>query len=442
MIADIDRNLQETAIHRELAERMVLSTALLDSSTLLEHLSGLEPRDIRNVALRRLFELVAAMQKNHEPITTQSVTVAASKNGLVATLGGYDQFRKILNEAPNIAHATYYRNEVRRLAKADRAYQSVIDAAIRISHKNCDIEKELQFLRSLHADEPSVEETLVPCDQALESLLESRASARCRISFGIPCLDAFVTGGLDPKWLVLVGARFGKGKSALAAQLFANSVQEDHGAVFFSLEMTRQEVLQRVCSNELGVPMTAWRKQERSNQVNEAIAEFRQRMRHRKWWIDDKPSQTIDSIRSKCELLKLRDGLDLIIIDNLQLIQSKLDSRQPRDVHFTTISKKLKIMAKELDAVVVLLCQLDTEAAKQRPTSANWAGGKAIEGDADVAIMIHEDKEKYEIISTKIRNGQGGGFLPIKFDGLYQRFESAQVSEYQNDFASYQATKE
>ena len=434
MIAEINRNLQETAIHRDMAERMVLSTAILDCPTLLEHLSALEPRDIANDVLRRLFEIVGAMQRNHEPVTSQSVLLAASKAGLLAALGGADEFNRLLNAAPNVAHATYYRNEVRRLATADRAYQSAIDSAIRLSHKDCDVEGELQYLRSLHADESSVEDSLIDCDRALEGLSKKTSAARCQVKFGVPCLDSFVTGGLDSKWLVLIGARFGKGKSALGCQLFSNAVQESYSSVFFSLEMTREEVLQRVCSNELGIPMTAWRKQERPASVNRAIAEFRQRMRGRKWWIDDRAIQTIDSIRSKCELVKLRDGLDLVIIDNLQLVRSKLDARQPRDIHYSTISKQLKIMAKELDCVVVLLCQLDTEAAKQRPTSANWASAKAIEGDSDVAVMIHEADGQYEIIATKVRNGQGGKFLPIKFDGLYQRFESAQVNEFAGDF--------
>lgn len=88
-------------------------------------------------------------------------------------------------------------------------------------------------------------------------------------------------------------------------------------------------------------------------------------------------------------------------------------------------------MAKDLDCVVVLLCQLDTEAAKQRPTSANWASAKSIEGDANVALMIHESDKQFEIIGTKIRDGVPG-FIQIKFDGLYQRFEDA--NEYAKDF--------
>ena len=431
MISYIDQNLQETAMHRDIAERMVLSTGIMDPSTLLEHLVALEPKDIHNDALRQLFAIAGAMQKNKEPITTQSVLVAASRAGLIAALGGLHGFNELISTAPNVAHANYYRNEVKRLAKANRTFQATIDCAIRLSHKDCDVDGELKFLRSLHADESSSGETLMACDQALERLAMVTTASRCQVKFGIPCLDSFVTGGLDCKWLVLLGARFGKGKSALGCQLFSNAVQDNRSAVMFSLEMTREEVLQRVCSNEMGIPMTAWRKKNRPSEVNQSIADFRKRMKGRNWWIDDCAIQTVDSIRSKCELLKLRDGLDLVIVDNLQLVLSKLESRQPRDIHYNTISKLLKVMAKELDCVVVLLCQLDTEAAKQRPTSANWASAKSIEGDADVALMIHEADEQFEIIGTKIRNGVAG-FIPIMFDGLYQRFESA--SEYVGDF--------
>ncbi len=434
MIADIDRNLPETAMHRAIAERMVLSTAILDTPTLLEHLSGLEPKDIANVALRRLFEVVGAMQQNGEPVTSQAVLLAASRAGIIQLMGGPEEFAKLVDEAPNVAHATYYRNEVRRLAKADRAFQAALDCAVRLSHKDVNVEAELQYLRTLHDQESSTEESLVSCDTALGSLASTSSAARCQIKFGVPCLDSLVTGALDSKWLVLIGARFGKGKSALACQLFSNAVAEGFSSCFFSLEMSKEEVLQRVCSNELGIPMTAWRKKERSESVKRSIDEFRQRMRGRRWWIDDRARQSVDSIKSKCELLKLRDGLDLLIIDNLQLIQSKLDPRQPRDVHYSTISKQLKVIAKELDCVVVLLCQLDTEAAKQRPTSANWASAKAIEGDADVALMIHAEQKSYEIIGTKIRNGEGGKLVPIRFDGLYQRFESAQEEGLQNVF--------
>ena len=185
--------------------------------------------------------------------------------------------------------------------------------------------------------------------------------------------------------------------------------------------------------------MTAWRKDQRPKDLNRLIADFRQRTKGRKWWIDDQASQTIDSIRFACESLKFKEGLDLIIIDNLQLIRSELDARQPRDVHYTAMSKALKVMAKKLDCVIVLLCQLDTEAATKRPTSANWASAKAIEGDANVALMIHSfveregDEPQFEIIGTKIRDGKPG-FIPIRFDGLHQRFESEPVGEFAGDF--------
>ena len=431
MTNDIDRNLVETAMHRDLAERMVLSTALIDTPTLLAHLTALEPRDICNGVLRQLFELVGAMQRNKQPVTTQSILLAASRAGLINALGGPHGFNQLIETAPNVAHATFYRNEVRRLAKASRAFQAAMDSATRLSHKGCDADGELQFLRSLHTEESSTSDTLIDCDRALQRLASVNSSSRCQIKFGIPSLDAFVTGGLDCKWLVLVGARFGKGKSALGCQLFSNAVHDGKSAVMFSIEMTCDEVMQRVCTNEVGIPATAWRKKQRPADVNPSIDALRRQMNGRRWWVDDRASQTVESIRSKCELLKLRDGLDLVVIDNLQLIRSKLDSRQPRDIHYSTISKELKIMAKDLDCVVVLLCQLDTEAAKQRPTSANWASAKSIEGDADVALMIHESEDRFEIIGTKIRNGKAG-FIPINFDGLYQRFES--VNEYARDF--------
>ncbi|XZE46932.1 replicative DNA helicase [Pirellulaceae bacterium SH467] len=412
---------------------MVLSTALLDPQVLLEHLTGLESRDIANVALRQLFELVSKMQRNKEPITLHSVLLACSRSGLIQDLGGPVGFNELLDSAPSIAHATYYRKELQRLAETERTFQSVYDSVIRLSHKDCDIDRELQYLRKIHDGHASTEDSLAHCNDVLQQLTEKATSSRCKVTFGIPSLDGLVTGGLDCKWLVLIGGRFGKGKSTLACQLFSHAVQEGRCVAMFSLEMTRHEVLERVCSNEIGIPMTAWRKQNRPPEVSIAIEKMRRQSSNCKWWIDDRASQTIDSIRSKCELLKLRDGLDLVIIDNLQLIQSRLDARQPRDLHYTTISRSLKVMAKELDCVVVLLCQLDTEAAKQRPTSANWASAKAIEADADVALMIHESNEQYEIIGTKIRNGIGGRFVPVKFDGLYQRFESAGL---QNEFSS------
>jgi replicative DNA helicase len=430
---DLYANLNSQAEYRIQAERMVLSTCFLDSATLIEHLSKLDSRDIYDDALRKLFELVQAMQRNGEPVTTQSVLLACSRAGLIDALGGPSGFHQLVEAAPNIAHAKYFRSEVQRLAKANRAYQAAYNSAIRLSHKDCDVEAELQLLHSLKASEPTLEESLVHCDLAIDSLLQNQPSSRCKITFGIPTLDSFVGGNLDCKWLVLIGARFGKGKSALACQLFSNAVQERCSSLLFSLEMTRAEILQRVVTNEMGIPMTSWRTSNRTEEELRAIQEFQRRTRACDWWVDDSPDQTVDSIRNKCELTKLRDGLDLVIIDNLQLIRSKLDSRQPRDVHFTTISKALKVMAKELDCCVALLCQLDAEAAKQRPTSANWASAKAIEGDADVAFMIHEADEKFEIVCTKNRHGQNG-YLPIKFDGLYQRFESVFPNEYAKDF--------
>jgi replicative DNA helicase len=447
VVDDITRNLDETSQHRHKVERMLLSMLMaFPRECFLKVAAVVSKSDFHDPVLRRLFETMRVMQSIGEPITTESIIVACSRNGIVEEIGGENEFRALLMTAPNAAHADFYSKELNRLAISERAYQATIDSAVRLSHKNCNVASELEFLRTLGSNE-SIGSQILSGRQALDQILKNEESeSRVVVEFGVPELDKLIGNGIAAKKLMLLGGRFGKGKSALACQIVGNAIRTGKRSLVFSLEMTVDEINQRILSCEVGIPMTAWKRKRNPNEQR-LIEEFKNETDDL-WRIDDSPSHSLDSIRNAIQRAILDEGVDLVVIDNIQLIDSGLDSRQPTYVHLKRISTMMKKTAREFDVAVLLLAQLDTDAGKpdREPNSTSWAGGKDIEGDCDIGLMLHQvdenqvtDRLDYLAIATKVRDAKRGR-IGVVFDRLYQRFESQPATStyqggYFDDFA-------
>ncbi len=231
-----------------------------------------------------------------------------------------------------------------------------------------------------------------------------------------------ITGGLQPGELIIIASRPSMGKTALALNIARNAAL-DHGkkVAVFSLEMTTRSLILRLLASEAEIDFSTLRKGFLANSAYRRLTEAGDRLSRAEIWIDDSGIATILEIKAKCRRLKAERGLDLVMVDYLQLASA--DGRRDRkDLEIAEISRGLKALAKELQLPVVALSQLNRgpeqrDPDKRRPILGDLRESGAIEQDADVIAFIYrdviynketEDPKLAELEIAKQRNGPTG----------------------------------
>jgi replicative DNA helicase len=260
------------------------------------------------------------------------------------------------------------------------------------------------------------------------------------LSTGYQALDE-MTGGLQPGELFILAARPSMGKTALALNVGRNAaVDSGNRVAVFSLEMTTRSLVMRMLSSEAQVDFAAFRSGLISTDAHSRLMASAGRLSDAKLWIDDTGSASILEIRAKCRRLKSQHGLDLVIVDYLQLARGDRNT-QSREQEISEISRGLKGLAKELDIPVMALSQLNRgpESRKEdkRPMLADLRESGAIEQDADIIGFIYRDivynketefENLAELIIAKQRNGPTGT-IKLEFEGRYAQFRDWPVSD-------------
>ncbi len=239
--------------------------------------------------------------------------------------------------------------------------------------------------------------------------------------------------GLQRSDLLLIAARPAMGKTAFSLNLVQNAALEGNASVaVFSLEMSKEQLVQRMLSSQSAVELSKIK----TGTINEhdwpRILEAMSVLSSTKIHIDDTPGIKISELRSKCRKLKMEKGLDLILIDYLQLMEGE-GNNESRQQEISKISRSLKVIAKELDCPVVALSQLSRapeQRADHRPMLSDLRESGAIEQDADIVMFLyrdeyyHPDSEKKnigEVIISKNRHGETGA-VELVWLGEIQKF--------------------
>ena len=252
------------------------------------------------------------------------------------------------------------------------------------------------------------------------------------IPTGFSGLDQ-LTNGLHPGQMIVVAARPAMGKSTLALDFArAAAIKHNRPTIFFSLEMGRSEIAMRLMSAEGAVPLQSMRKGSLDSRDWTTIASTRGRINDAPLYIDDSPNMTLVEIRAKCRKLKQRVGLQMVVIDYLQLMTSgkRVESRQQEVSEF---SRALKLLAKELQVPVIALSQLNRgpeQRADKKPAISDLRESGSIEQDADMVILLHREAAyekdspragEADLIVAKHRNGPTDT-VTVAFQGHFSRF--------------------
>ncbi len=256
---------------------------------------------------------------------------------------------------------------------------------------------------------------------AFEDLLAELNTGQGAISTGIPSLDRATYGGLEAGNLAIIAARPGIGKTALALHLARGIAAAGKRVLFFSLEMTRVELVKRFCIGAGAARANDFR---RDDPNFEAIGAAGRLFKNKDWplFVDD-TSRRLEDIRAGMVLAKNRRGLDIVFVDYLGLVRSSKDDRTPQYLKIEDIVIQMKRFAQELSIPVVLLCQLNREAEKEsrEPRLSDLRDSGAIEQAADLVVLLHCADEASRRIVARVEKNRHG---PKNFDIELERNES------------------
>ena len=395
-----------------------------------------------------VFETMLELFAKRSPIDLLSVSNKLKEKGWLDQIGGNTYLTEIVNAVPSSSNAEYYahiiqkKHMMRRLIEvSDHISQIGYDENHELEEMLDSAEKklfEVTNVNSSHKFTP-IKDELAEAWERLDRLHSDNKGMR-GIPTGFTDIDLKLSG-LQKSDLIILAARPSMGKTSLALDIARQAaVNHSVNVGFFSLEMSSQQLVDRMLAAQANVDAWKLRTGKLSRQDDfEAIRESLDKMSKAPIFIDDQPGNNIIKMRSISRRLKSEKGLDLIVVDYLQLMipQTKNDNV----VHqVTEISRSLKNLARELDVPVLALSQLSraVESRGGRPRLSDLRDSGSIEQDADVVMFIHrEDRYKdeaeknniAEILIEKHRNGETGK-VELYFNEKKATFQTMDKSKY------------
>lgn len=410
------------------AEQSTLGAILIDSGAINQVIEVLTADDFHREAHRKIFSAIVELDRSSKPIDILTVfNYMKSKGQLLEEVGGSSYLTYLTGVVPSTVNVEYYA----KLVKEKAILRRLVIAATEIANRGyeegmsvdeaVDLAEKAIFDVAQHKVKPSFYESRELAAKALEIIetLHERKELITGVPTGFEKLD-HMTSGLQPSDLIIVAARPGLGKTSFCLNIAAHAAIENRNPVgIFSLEMTKDQLMLRMLSSRAKVDYSKIRsgyiKDEELAKLVNAAKIFGQA----KIYIDDTPAIGVLELRAKARRQKREKGLDLIIVDYLQLMRGS-GRTETREREIAEISGSLKALAKELDIPVIAVSQLSrqTEArADKRPQLSDLRESGALEQDADVVAFIHRaDAYKKpderdgiaEVIIGKQRNGPTG----------------------------------
>ena len=453
------------------AEMALLGCFLIDSDIASELVDKLSEEDFYQESHQHILRAMKRVFANRKPIDIVTVSDELENEGRLEKAGGIVYLTELAQITPSAAnYKSYYeiisRDSInRKLIRASRKIietsmaSSDVDVSLSFAEKAIfDISQETENSALLGMGEGNVIEAVL---NKFEKLKEDPNSFR-GIPTGYKMLDK-ITHGLQPGALIVLAARPGMGKTSLAMNLVEHaSLRAGKTCAVFSLEMPREEITQRLLCSYANVSMSKALRGGDESQGGLAVKDWKKLMlacdqlRKSHIYIDDSSRVTPGQIQSKCRRLKATHGaLDLIMIDYIQLMSSgdsRMAGAENRQQEIASITRDLKIMAKELGVPVIALSQLRRIQSKE-PQLSDLRESGAIEQDADIVMFINRPEvtaTKEEIASGQVVKGaaelilakhRGGeqGRISLKFIGECTKFVDVDEQNREEEPPQYSA---
>jgi replicative DNA helicase len=427
------------------AERSVLGAILLDNHSLNVAVEKLKGQDFFLDQHRRIFERFIELAETQQAIDLVTLSECLDRHGELEAAGGPAYLAQLMDGLPRVTNVEHYS----RIVKEKSILRQLIHTADLIQQRALDAEEDADaILDKAESDifqvaEERVRAGLIGISDLVKdnyARLEKMMEEGRRLT-GVPTGYTYLdneTAGLQPGELIILAARPSMGKTALALNIAENVALADkpRSVAIFSLEMSKESLLLRLLASYGRVNAHKFRTGHLGSEDWKQISPALARLGDAPLWIDDSASSTVMEMGAKARRLKRDKGLDLLIVDYLQLIAAR-GRFSNRNEEVSSISRALKGLAKELKIPVLVLSQLTRapEREDRKPQLADLRESGAIEQDADVVLFINrpgfyksdlppEERAKCELIIAKQRNGPTGN-LDFVFIDRHTRFEQA-----------------
>jgi len=443
-----DISLERTLPHNLEAERSILGAILLDDKAVLAIFETLKPQDFYLDSHRRVFDHMLRLMDSSRPIDLVTLKDELQRASELESVGGAAYLASLTDGLPRALNIEFYaaivkeKSTLRRLIQLSnetmaRSYQDEEEAEGILQ----DVEKTIfdivsqQFHSGFFPVTPIVSHVFKQIEE-----LSNKKTTVTGLETGFVDLDR-MTAGLHPSDLIIVAARPGLGKTSLCLNIAEHVAIRKHKSVgIFSLEMSKEQLVKRLLCSEARIDAhrinTGYLNREDWQRLSRASGDLSET----KIFIDDSASVKIPELRSKARRLSLEHGLDLIIVDYLQLMSGSTQRYENRTQEISQISRGLKGIAKELAVPLIAVSQLSRAIESRtgehrRPQLSDLRESGSIEQDADLVLFIYredmvnpseENNGLAELILSKQRNGPTGTVQLAfskqftKFDNLYQ----------------------
>ena len=410
------------------AEMSVIGSMLMDRDAITEACEVLSKEDFYHRQYGIMFEAIRELYNEDIPVDLVTVRDRLQKDGAPPEMQTADFLRDILSAVPTSVNARTYAGIVhekailRRLIKAS---EEIVQKCYEGSEDTEDILNDTErTLFELIKAKGAAEYTPID-DVVIEVMQKIQEASQLKdhitgVPSGFTDLD-YMTTGFQPSDLILIAARPSMGKTAFVLNILEYvSIKKARPCMIFSLEMSSNQLVNRMLSMDSGVDAQLIRSGKLSDSYWPKLIDSADRVGGSNIIIDDTPGISVPELRSKCRKVKLERGLDLIIIDYLQLMSGNSKKNDNRQQEVSEISRSLKALAREMECPVIALSQLSRACelrADKRPMLSDLRESGAIEQDADVVMFLYRDeyyepdsehKGEAEVIIAKQRNGPIG----------------------------------
>ena len=437
------------------AEISVLGCGFLEKNALDKIMDEVSEDMFYNESNKTIFKAMKSLYTEGIPVDTSTVCNELDKSKSLSKVGGVEYISEIIESVPSTANLNYYikilfeKSVLRTLiAKSTKIQEDCYDENDNVVDIVENAERNILgvYNDKLGREIKKLQDILPEIQEQIEALADSKTEFT-GIRTGFYDFDN-MTRGLQKNQVIIIAARPGAGKSAFALNIALNAAIKEHKSVaFFSLEMGSEEIVKRMfsCVGKIDGDLlktgklknTDWKK------WNEAMAE----LSDINFYLDDAGGLTVSEIRRKCRKLKnSENGLDLIVIDYLQLLSSSNKYAGQRVQEVSEISRDIKKLAMELQIPVIALAQLSRSVEQRRgedskPKLSDLRESGSIEQDADIVLFLHSDEygkynanlnRRIQLLVAKHRAGQTGS-VDLLFKMNTGSFENFQKVDDQNE---------
>ena len=435
------------------AEESLIGCLLIDKDAIIKVADSLMPQDFYKDAHKIIYEAIKDLYSNQEPIDIITLANKLEERKNLEKIGGRSYLAKLSNTVATSGNISNYGNIIQRKATLRRLQKAAADISSLSFEEGRDIDEILDETEKkvFAVSQKYLKNAFLPIDNLLAEAFERidelhKKSGKLRgLTTGFPDIDK-VLAGLQKSDLVILAARPSVGKTSFALDIARQAaIASKEGVALFSLEMSKEQLVDRMLCAQAGVSLWKMRTGNLSDKEDNndfaKIGDAMGKLAEAPIYIDDSGSLSIMEIRAKCRRLQMERGLGLIVIDYLQLMEGRGKYGDNRVQEIAEISRGLKSIARELNLPILALAQLSRAVEATHPAIpklSHLRDSGSIEQDADVVMFIYrkaadrgfdindlpeDEKHKAEIFIAKHRNGPTGK-IDLFFDETTASFKS------------------